>query len=60
MQSEVLSGGQHFEIARVVVLAVLIFVVHVLVRPQGPTELFLGNHAMFVATEELPISGRLH
>ena len=55
MQCEVLSGGQHFEIAWVVVLAILIFVVHVLVRPQGPTELFLGNHTMFVATEKFAI-----
>ena len=60
MQSEVLSGRQHFEIAGVVVLAILIFVVNVLVRPQGTTELFLSDHTMFVATEKLSISGWFH
>ena len=56
MQSQVLARRQHFQIVRSVVLPVVISVMYVLIRPQGPAQLFLGNDAMFVATEKLTIS----
>jgi len=56
VQSQVLARRQYFQIVRSVVLPVVISMVYVLIRPQGPAELFLGNHAMFVATEKLSIS----
>jgi hypothetical protein len=56
MQSQVLSCWQHFEIFWRVVLFVVIFVMHMLVRPEGPTGRLFSKNSMFMTAKKLAIS----